>query len=348
MSILFTGMSDLGEQGCGILSKSRETGENSGFAFPVYGEMNEEIKAKIKTEIKTGEKFLSESTKGTLAVLLTYAMWGVMPLYWKTLSSVPPAEILAHRAIWGCVFSLFLLALLRGGKGIASLFRENRGSLGLLVCSGAVLTVNWYLYIWAVNSGRILEASLGYFVNPLLSILFGVAVFRERLRFLQTAAVGFAACGVAVELAAFGRLPLTALGIALTFGVYGLLKKLIKADSLSGLTLETLFIVPFALFWLVWRQCTGDAHFPYGAGLSALLIGAGALTAAPLIVFAWGVRHTTMTAVGLTQYASPILTFLTATLIYHEPMPPARWLSFALIWAGIAVFTTESLLRART
>jgi chloramphenicol-sensitive protein RarD len=290
---------------------------------------------------------LSEGAKGALAVLLSYVLWGIMPFYWKMLSSVPPAEILGHRAIWGCVSSFLLLALIRGPKSAASLFRENRGSLGMLACSGATVTANWYLYIRAVNSGRVLETSLGYFINPLLSILFGVVVFRERLRPLQTLAAGFAACGVIVETAALGRLPMEALGIAFTFGIYGLLKKMIAADPLSGLTLETLFIVPFALLWLAWRQNAGMAHFPYGAGINALLAGAGVLTATPLIVFAWGVRRTAMTVVGLTQYASPILTFLTATLIYHEPMPAARWLSFALIWAGIIVFTSESFLRAK-
>jgi chloramphenicol-sensitive protein RarD len=210
-----------------------------------------------------------------------------------------------------------------------------------------VVTANWYLYIWAVTSGRILETSLGYFINPLLSIVLGVVVFRERLRPLQTLAVGLAACGVVVEVAALGHLPLVALGIALTFGTYGMLKKMISADSLSGLTLETLFIVPFALLWLVWRQNKGMAHFPYNVEITALLFGAGALTATPLITFAWGVRRTTMTAVGLTQYASPILTFLTATLIYHEPMPLARWFSFAFIWAGIIAFTAESFLHLR-
>jgi chloramphenicol-sensitive protein RarD len=270
-----------------------------------------------------------------------------MPLYWKLLSSVPPAEILGHRAIWGCVCSFFLLALTRGAGGVTSLFQENRASLRLLACSGAAVTANWYLYIWAINSGRILEASLGYFINPLLSILFGVVVFRERLRRFQALAVGFAACGVVVEAAAFGRLPLAALGIAFTFGVYGLLKKMIAADPLSGLTLETLFITPFALLWLAWRQSAGAAHFPYDAGTNALLVGAGILTAMPLIAFAWGVRRTTMTAVGLSQYASPILTFLTATLIYHEPMPMVRWFSFALIWAGIIIFTAESFVHAK-
>jgi chloramphenicol-sensitive protein RarD len=289
----------------------------------------------------------NESAKGALAVLLTYAVWGVMPLYWKTLSSVPPAEILGYRAVWGCVSSFLLLVLTRGLGSAASLFRINRSSLKLLACSGAMVTANWYLYIWAINSGRILEASLGYFINPLLSILFGVLVFRERLRPLQALAVGFAACGVAAEAVAFGRLPLAALGIAFTFGLYGLLKKTISADPLSGLTLETLFIVPFALLWLAWRQNTGAAHFPYAAGINALLAGAGVLTAVPLIVFAWGVRRTTMTTVGLTQYASPILTFLTATLVYHEPMPWAQWIAFALIWAGIIVFTAESFLYAR-
>jgi chloramphenicol-sensitive protein RarD len=293
------------------------------------------------------EIFVNKNAEGTFAVLLTYALWGVMPLYWKMLSSVSPVEILGHRAIWGCVSSFILLALTRGAGGVSSLFRTNRRSLGLLACSGATVTANWYLYIWVINNGRILEASLGYFINPLLSILFGVVVFRERLSPLQGLAVGFAACGVAVEVAALGRLPLAALGIAFTFGLYGLLKKMIAADSLSGLTLETLFIVPFALLWLAWCQKTGAAHFPYGAGINALLIGAGALTAVPLITFAWGVRRTTMTAVGLVQYASPILSFLTATLIYHEPMPLARWFSFALIWVGIVVFTAESFSRAK-
>ncbi|MDR1622476.1 MAG: EamA family transporter RarD [Synergistaceae bacterium] len=290
---------------------------------------------------------MNEGTKGTLAVLLTYTLWGFMPLYWKLLSSVPPAEILGHRAIWGCVCSFLLLALSRGAGGVISLFRANRGSLGLLACSGATITVNWYLYIGAINSGRILETSLGYFINPLLSILFGVAVFQERLRPLQVLAVGLAACGVAAEVAAFGRLPLAALGIAFTFGIYGLLKKLIAVDSLSGLTLETLFIVPFALLWLAWLQSRGTAHFPYGVGITLLLVGAGAVTAMPLMTFAWGVRRTTMTAVGLTQYASPILTFLTAILIYNEPMSLARWFSFALIWAGIIVFTAEPFLRTK-
>lgn len=290
---------------------------------------------------------MSDGAKGALAVLFTYMFWGVMPIYWRAVAAASPAEILGHRAIWSCVFAFALLALTRGMKSVASLFRDNRASLAALALASAVLTVNWYLYIWAVNNGRILEASLGYFINPLISILFGVAVFRERLRLFQALAIGIAVCGVGVEAAALGSLPLVALGIAFSFGSYGLLKKMIKVDSLSGLALETLFIAPFALAWLVWLQKTGAAHYPYGAALNVLLAGAGVLTAGPLITFAWGLKRTSMTLVGFIQYASPVLTFLTATLLYHEPMPPARVASFSLIWAAIILFTAESFLRAK-
>jgi chloramphenicol-sensitive protein RarD len=270
-----------------------------------------------------------------------------MPIYWKVLAAASPAEILGHRAIWSCAFAFALLVLTRGMKSVVSLFRDNRASLATLALASVAITANWYLYIWAVNTGRILETSLGYFINPLLSILFGVAVFRERLRPFQVLAIGIAVCGVGVEVAALGSLPLLALGIAFTFGCYGLLKKMVHVDSLSGLALETLFIVPFALAWLIWLQKTGAAHFPYGAAMNLLLVGAGVLTAAPLVAFAWGLKRTPMTLVGFTQYASPILTFLTATLLYHEPMPPARVASFSLIWAAILLFTAESFLRAK-
>ncbi|MDR1048663.1 MAG: EamA family transporter RarD [Synergistaceae bacterium] len=290
---------------------------------------------------------MSDRAKGVLAVLFTYMFWGAMPIYWKAAAAASPAEILGHRAVWSCAFAFALLALTRGMKTVASLFRDNRSSLPTLALASAALTANWYLYIWAVNNGRILETSLGYFICPLISILFGVVVFRERLWPFQVLAVGIAACGVGVEVAVLGSLPLVALGIALSFACYGLLKKMVRVDALSGFALETLFIVPFALAWLAWLQKTGAAHYPYGTALNVLLAGAGVLTALPLLTFAWGLKRTPMTLVGLSQYASPGLSFLTATLLYHEPMPSARVVSFSLIWTAILLFTAESFLRAK-
>ena len=285
---------------------------------------------------------MKESTKGAFAIFSTYALWGALPIYWRAMASLNSMEILAHRAFWSCVFSLLLVCLTRKTAGLASLFRSNRRAVAALVLSGAILSANWYIYIWAVNNGRILEGSLGYFLTPLVSILFGVVVFKERLRKAQWLAIGLAAAGSCVEVAELGRLPLVSLGIAFTFGVYGFLKKLSAVESLLGLTVETSFIAPFALSWLVWSQRTGAANFPYEAGLTLLLASTGMVTTIPLIMFAWGVKRSTMTFVGLAQYTAPILMFLTATLIYHEAMPPARWLSFALIWLSVMLFTADS------
>jgi chloramphenicol-sensitive protein RarD len=290
---------------------------------------------------------MKEDTRGALAILASYVFWGVMPVYWKALASINAMEILAHRAVWSCVFSFFLITVIRKGSEIVALFRRNRRALSMLVLSGAMVTANWGLYIWAVNDGRILESSLGYFINPLVSILFGVVVFRERLGKIQWLAMGVAAAGVCCEVGALGHLPFVSLGLAFTFGAYGLLKKLSAVESLLGFTVETLFMTPFFLSWLIWRQYSGLAHFPYEARVGLLLAGTGVVTAVPLILFAWGVKRSAMTTVGIVQYASPILMFLSATLGYHEPIPPARMLSFSLTWVSIAIFTADSFRRAK-
>jgi chloramphenicol-sensitive protein RarD len=284
-----------------------------------------------------------KSAGGPLAIFLTYILWGAMPVYWRAMSSIDPLEILAHRAVWSCVFSIVLLTAARKGGEALALVRSRR-ALPRLALSGAIITVNWYMYIWAVNNGRILETSLGYFMNPTVSILFGVIVFKERLRKVQQLAIGVAFCGVCVEIAELGRPPVVSLGLAVTFGLYGLLKKTFAVDSITGLAIETALIAPFALLWLAWRQSVGAARFPYPLGMDLLLAGAGVLTALPLIVFAWGVGRTKMTVLGLIQYTSPVMTFLTATLIYREPISAGRMFSFSLIWAGIIIFTADSLL----
>jgi len=213
----------------------------------------------------------------------------------------------------------------------------------ILLLSGTVVTANWGLYIWAVNNGRILESSLGYFINPLVSILLGTMIFKERLSKIQWLAIGVAATGICSEIVALGHLPFVSLGLAFSFGFYGLLKKLSTTESLVGFTVEILFISPFALVWLIWLQHSGVAHFPYETRTTLLLAGTGLVTALPLIMFAWGLKRSSMTTVGLIQYTSPIMIFLTATVVYREPVSHVRILSFALTWISIIIFTTDSL-----
>ena len=290
---------------------------------------------------------MKESTQGALAIFFTYVFWGIMPVYWKALSAVNSVEILAHRIVWSCVFSLSLAAAGRKISDIVSLFRSNRRALMLLALSGVVITVNWGIYIWAVNNGRILESSLGYFINPLVSMLFGAVIFKERLNKIQWLAIGLAASGVCSEVVALGYLPLVSLSLAFSFGVYGLLKKLSAVESIVGFTVETLLLTPFFLAWLMWRRYSGDVHFSYGAWTTLLLVGTGVVTAAPLITFAWGLRRSAMITVGLIQYTSPILIFITGTVVYNEPVSSVRLLSFVLTWISIIIFTAESLLRAK-
>jgi len=289
---------------------------------------------------------MKESTRGAFGIFLTYVFWGLMPVYWKALASVNSMEILVHRIIWSCVFSFLLIIAIRRTSEVVSLFRSNRRALVMLVLSGVAVSTNWGIYIWAVNDGRILESSLGYFINPLISMLFGVVIFKESLNNAQRLAFGISTAGVCFEIIALGHLPFVSLGLAFTFGIYGLLKKLSATESIVGMAVETLFIAPFALLWLVWRY-SGTAHFPDETWTALLLVGTGMVTAVPLIFFAWGVKRCPLTIVGVVQYASPALLFLSATLVYHEPIPPVRLLSFVLIWISIIIFTVDSLRRAR-
>lgn len=289
---------------------------------------------------------MKESARGALVIFLTYVLWGILPVYWKALASINSTEILAHRIVWSCVFSFVLVAAARKTSDFVSLFRSRRELLTLMV-SSVVVTGNWGLYIWAVNSGKILESSLGYFINPLISILLGTMVFNERLSKVQWLSIGIATAGVCAEVVELGHFPFVSLGLALLFGVYGLFKKLSSVESTVAFTVETLLITPFALVFLLWRQSSGVAHFPYGLWTTLLLIGTGIATSMPLIMFAWGVKRSAMTTVGLIQYTSPVLMFITGTLVYNEPVSHVRLLSFTLIWVSIIFFTTDSFLRSK-
>ena len=285
--------------------------------------------------------------RGNLSAAAAYVLWGLLPLYWKALVDVPALEILAHRMVWSLAVVLGLLALRRHWGWLGPALR-NRRILLTYVTSALLLALNWYLYIWAVNANHIVETSLGYFINPLVNVLLGVLFLKERLRLGQGLAIGIAAAGVLYLTVTFGSLPWIALTLAGTFGVYGLLRKTAALESLEGLTLETLVLMPAALIYLLALEFQGRGAFGHsGAGTSLLLAGAGIATATPLLLFAVGARRITMTTLGLLQYFAPTIQLLLGVLLYHEVVTPEKLVGFALIWLALGVYSAEGVLRSR-
>jgi len=282
-----------------------------------------------------------------LIVFLAYVIWGLMPFYWKAMKSVDASVILGHRAVWSVVFTMLLLLAKGKLRETFAKVKSEPRTAALLFASSITIAANWFLYIYAVNHGHIMQTSLGYFINPLVSVAFGVIFFKERLRRAQTAAIALAACGVAAEVIALGELPVMSLGIAGTFGLYGVFKKQIKTEATQGLFVETFFLLVPALAWLYTCQKTGVSHFPYSASLNLLLIGTGVMTSVPLILFAWGAQRIRLSTLGLIQYTSPILTLLIAVFAYGEPFTGVKYVSFGLIWAAIALYTAEALIVSR-
>ncbi|WP_043264931.1 EamA family transporter RarD [Streptomyces sp. CT34] len=289
----------------------------------------------------------SDQRAGLAYGLAAYTMWGLLPLYWHLLSAAAPAEILAHRMVWSLPVAVVILAVLRRWSWIRPLLRQPR-RLGLILVCAVVISLNWFLYIWAVNSGHVLEASLGYFINPLVSIAFGVLVLRERLRPLQWTAVGVGALAVVVMTVAYGKMPWIALGLALSFATYGLVKKGIKLDGIEGFSAETALQALPALGYLVFLGVRGESGFTTGGVGQALLLSAcGIATAVPLICFGASAVRLPLTTIGMLQYLAPTFQFLLGLTVFHEAMPAERWAGFALVWAALAVLTWDALRTAR-
>ncbi|WP_407286957.1 EamA family transporter RarD [Streptomyces sp. BP-8] len=276
-----------------------------------------------------------------------YTMWGLLPLYWHLLDTVAPSEILAHRMAWSLPVAVVILAVLRRWAWIGPLLRQPK-RLGLVLVCAVVISANWFLYIWAVNAGHVLEASLGYFINPLVSIAFGVLVLRERLRPLQWTAVGVGALAVVVMTVAYGKVPWIALGLALSFATYGLVKKGIKLDGIEGFSAETAMQLLPALGFLIYLGTQGRSSFVSGGVGQALLLSAcGVATAVPLICFGASAVRLPLTVIGMLQYLAPTFQFALGLLVFHEEMPPERWAGFALVWVALVVLTWDALRTAR-
>lgn len=284
---------------------------------------------------------------GIAYAALAYTLWGLFPIYFKQLQAVPPSEVLVHRIAWTLVLVVAMLMAMRRWSWLPSALRQPRWMAAFAV-SAALLALNWLTYVWAVTSGHVVDASLGYFINPLFSALLGVTVLRERLRTAQWAALGLAALGVAWLTLDAGGLPWIALLLGSSFAVYGLLRKVAALGSLEGLTLETMLLAPFALLAFAWWAHAGTAVFPSpDAGTNALLLLSGPLTALTLLLFAAGARRITLTTLGLLQYISPTLQFGLGVWWYREPFDAGRLVGFGLIWAALAIYSAEGLWRRR-
>lgn len=284
----------------------------------------------------------SSSLAGIGAAFAAYVLWGILPVFWKALASVDSFEVLCQRVCWSFVMLLPFMFFKGRLGGLALFLRGPRNFLGLIL-SGFLLAGNWYLYIWAIASDMVLEASLGYYINPLVNILFGVAVFREKISRLVWLAIGIAVLGVVWQVIALGELPLVPLGLAFSFGLYALLRKLLLVQALPGLFVETLVVLPIALSWLLWQAHLGNSAFFRGDyAIDALLIGAGAITTVPLVLFSYGVRRIRMTTLGLLQYVNPTCQFLLGVFVYGETFTTDSLITFACIWIALALYTYES------
>ena len=264
-----------------------------------------------------------------------YLIWGVLPFYLRLLQGVPAADVLAHRILWSVLVVVGLIAWLKGWGKVAAALRQPRLLL-LLLASAVCIAINWLVYTWSILAGHAIDTSLGYFINPLVSVLFGVALLGERLRKLQWAAVGLAALGVAVLTIERGALPLLSLALALSFGTYGLIRKQAAVDAATGLFVETLMLAPVALIWIAGTPM-GFTGWP-APTLMTLALG-GVATAVPLMLFGVAARRLPLSTLGLMQYVAPTMVLAEAVLIFGEVLDPARLAAFCCIWAGLALYT---------
>ncbi|PJH94093.1 EamA family transporter RarD [Bacillus sp. SN1] len=286
----------------------------------------------------------SETKKGVLYTAVSFLMWGLFPLYWKLLEQLPALDILAHRIIWSFVFMCIVLFFLRqwktGWQELRSL--KKKGGILSLFLASILISINWFVYIWAVNHGFLLEASLGYYINPLVSVLLGILFLKEKLNRLQLVAVSIAAAGVIISAFQYGSIPYVALLLAFSFGLYGLSKKRTSLSSAIGLTLETFMIMPIALGYLL---LSGHIQ-PVGAesrGAWMLLFFAGVFTALPLLLFAEGAKRLPLYQVGILQYIAPTITLLIGLFVYHEPFSSSKAFTFSCIWAALLLFTFSQI-----
>ncbi len=281
--------------------------------------------------------------QGVLLAIGAYTMWGIAPIYFKTISDVSPLEILSHRVIW----SFFLLALLlhvgRRWRSVVDVFKSKK-KMAYLLSTSVIIAANWLIFIWAVNANHMLDASLGYYINPLINVVLGMIFLGERLRKMQWFAVALAACGVIVQLVAFGSVPVVAIALAFSFGFYGLLRKKVSLDAQTGLFIETLVLLPAAAVYLLWLANSPTSNMAENPlNLNILLIAAGVITTLPLLCFTGAATRLKLSTLGFFQYIGPSLMFLLAVLVYGEAFTSDKAITFAFIWGALLVFSFDGL-----
>ncbi|UZP68833.1 EamA family transporter RarD [Desulfovibrio mangrovi] len=284
---------------------------------------------------------------GMIAACGAFVMWGLLPLYWKMLGEVPATEILCHRILWSAVFVGGIVTITSRWAELAKALRSRR-TLLTMTCSSVLIGINWWLYIWAVNSGHVLETSLGYYINPLVNIMLGFLFFRDRLRPLQLVAIALAAGGVIYQLVQFGKLPWVALSLAFSFSFYGLLRKIASVESIPGLMFETLVLTPIIVCYLLFLHMQGGGAFgSMGSGTDLLLAGAGVATSLPLVGFAYGARRIRLITLGLLQYVAPSIAFLLGVFVFKEPFSVDHLITFGCIWSALLLYSGEGMLKSR-
>ncbi len=284
-----------------------------------------------------------KKTAGVYYAIAAYGLWGILPIYWKLVDRVFSMEILANRIVWAFVFTLLIVLVTRQWEPMVRILKDKKTMVSIFIAS-LLIAINWGLYIWAVNSGRIVDASLGYYINPLLAVALGVFLFKEKLNRWTAAALVIALTGVIIKTVQYGKVPWVSLGLAISFALYGAMKKTIKVSSILGLTLETAMLAPLAAVYLGVRHAGGQGAFgTQPAWVVLLLLGAGVVTAIPLLLFASGARRLPMSLIGFTQYVSPTLSLLIGVLIYHESFTAVDLIAFCFIWSALAIYSASQL-----
>lgn len=289
---------------------------------------------------------MNPKTKGVVFGLAAFTAWGLLPVYWKQLQAVNPFEILCHRIVWSCFFLALIISWQRRWPEISAITRS-RVAMKRLVLSGILIGFNWFIYIWAVNSGRVVETSLGYYMNPMINVLLGFVLLQERFLRLQWVAVCFALAGVVYSLASYGHLPLFALGLAVSFAFYGFSRKKIDAAPIPMLLMETVVLFLPAMGYILYQQTRGESLFLHDTAVSAWCIGAGVVTSLPLVWFAAAVKRLNLSTIGILQYLAPSIAFCLGVFVYKEPFTRHSLITFSFIWTGVVLYIKASLSAAR-
>jgi chloramphenicol-sensitive protein RarD len=283
---------------------------------------------------------LKKEKAGLLFGVSAYTLWGLFPLYWPLLKPANPLEIVSHRAVWTVVFCVIILAITKSLKSTLATFKRKHVAVKLFSTS-VLISINWLVYIWATNNGHVVEASLGYYINPVIIIAMGVILLHEKMRKLQWISIAIASTGVLILTIDYGRLPWIAIALALSWGSYGFIKKSLGLGALEGLAIETMISsVPY-LGYLIYLGAEGKGQFGNGVLITTLIISAGAVTAIPLLLFNGATTRLPFTIIGLLQYITPTLQFAIGVWVLHEDMPAARWMGFVIIWIALVVLATD-------